>query len=234
MFGNGALRYRTSGVRNGVKVEFYGGFIGADVAPALFNDASKNGGEQRAFSTSHDASDQNQTVGRHGMVQNFLFHMQVFQGRGHGRNGTEHDFDAGGIAVGHRGGIAAIAAAYTSAFLDFMGKVIVRLAGLDERGHGIVPGQAFQSGQKFIGRNGPLRDHPPCSVEAHPCRKRGTQAQVGHAATGSPEQQVVDARIVPADTRFTRIPAGIRHGHFLHFFTEGDGATVKEDGAVIR
>ena len=166
------------------------------------------------------------------MVKNALFHMQIFQRGRHGGNGAEHDFDASGVPVRHRRGVAAIATAHTARFLDFMGKIVIRLAGLDLRGNGVVSGQAFQRGQQFIRGDGALRDLTPCAVEPHPGREAGAQAEIGHAAVRGPEQQIVDLRIVPADAGFGGIHV-TAHCRFPPFFCRA-GATVKAEGAVIR
>ena len=131
VFGNRALRNRPAGIGHGIKVELNGRFVGADVTPAGFDDAPQNGGQQRGFARTHDARDQHQSVGRHGVVKDALFDVQVFQSGRHGRNGTEDNLDTRGIAVRHRCGVAAKTAAHTARFLNLVGKVVIGLAGLD-------------------------------------------------------------------------------------------------------
>ena len=176
MFRDGALRYRPAGMGNGIKIELNGSFIGTDVAPAVFNDAAKNGGKQRTFSASHDARDQNQPMRRHGMFKNLRFDMQVFQRGRHGGNCPKDNLDARGISVGNGRGIAAIPKANPARFLYFMGKIIVGLTGLDQGGNGIVARQTLQRCQQLIRGDGLLCHRTPCSVQAHPGRKPGTQA----------------------------------------------------------
>ena len=109
-----------------------------------------------------------------------------------------------------------------------MGKVVIGLAGLDERGHGVVFGQPFQRGQQLISCDGPLRNLPPDTVQPHPCGQTGAQIEVGHAAMGSPEQQVVEFRMRPADTGFMRVEIA---GPMLFLsFLPGGGGRDRERG----
>ena len=178
VFGNRALRDRPAGIGHGIEIKLDGRFISADIAPACFNDAPQNGGQQRGLARSHDARDQHQTVGRHGVVKDALFDVQVFQCGRHGRNGTEDNLDASGVTVRHRCGVAAKTAAHTARFLNLVGKVVIGLPGLDERGHGVVFGQTLQRGQQLISCDGPLRDLPPYAVQPHPCGQTGAQIEV--------------------------------------------------------
>ena len=114
-----------------------------------------------------------------------------------------------------------------------MGKIVIRLPGFDECGYGIIFRQAFQSRQQFIRGDRPLCDLLPQAIEPHPCGQAGAQTQIRHSTMGGPQQQFVDGRVIPANTRFPWVQRKLRHDYFLSFFFVGM-VTVKADGLVIR
>ena len=205
MFGNGGLRNRAADIGHGIELKFDGRLVGADIAPALFDDVSQYGGQKRGLAAAHDSSDQHETVGGSRVVENLLFDTKVFQRRRHGGNGAEGDFYTGAVAFRHGHGVAAKTLATASRLLDFIGKVVVGLTGEKHCRHGVVARDFFQYRNQLIGTDGAARDLLPFAVEPHPCRFAGTEAEVGHPELGSPEQKFIDGRTVPADDRFVRV-----------------------------
>jgi len=147
------------------------------------------------------------------VIQNVLFNTQIFQPRGHGRNGAKNDFDAGGISVSHRARIATKAAAYSSCFFYLVGEVVIVLAGLDIGRHGIVARKPLQSCQQLVCGDGARGDTLPHPVFTHPYRLAGAKLYVRHATAGRPKQHVVEIVRLPANARFTRVHFnGFKHG----------------------